>query len=293
MGVRMTREDLSGCVTNEELARLFEHAFGTWQSSSPDHEGRRETPRVLTGEAKPIFVVSYAYKGREVELNRRAPIVDISADGLGVTLAESLPVGAVVCFAFEGRGGDRNYGVALVAWSVKHQDGCRIGLTFAESARCLEVDPPADEVEAHPASAQGRRGGFNGLRQAAAVAYRVLTQRRSACEKLETTVYDKKASFVVEAKLFRYSAALFVEGRKIAHRSGMLRDRLRSVFSDVATPTIIHLEGGGFSAWAALRPHAVTDCSLGLSLQLKQQVYSRVASSVPLRLEPLSLDSRA
>jgi len=59
----MTREDLSGCVTNEELARLFEHAFGTWQSSSPDPEGRRETPRVLTGEAKPIFVVSYAYKG--------------------------------------------------------------------------------------------------------------------------------------------------------------------------------------------------------------------------------------
>lgn len=289
----MTRQDLSDCMTSDELARLFERAFGTWQSSSPGSEERRETPRIPTGEAKRIFVVFYAYKGREVELNGRAPIVDISADGLGITLMEPLPVGAIVCFAVDGQAGDRNHGVAVVVRSVKHEDGYRIGLTFAESARSLDVDPSVDEVDACPASTAGHLGGFKGLRQAAAVAYHVLTQCRPAREKLETTVYDKKASFIVEAKLFRYNAALFVEGRKIACRSGALRDRLRSVFSHMAAPTIIHLESGGFSAWATLRPHTVTGCSLGIGLQLKQQVYSRVASSVPVPLEPPPLDSRA
>jgi hypothetical protein len=349
---RIPRQDLNGCVTNEDLAQLFDHAFGTWQAGVDRSDGRRETPRIASGQTKPIFVASYAHAGREVDLNQRATIADVSADGLGIVQAEPLPVGAVVCFAFDDQDGDRHYGVAMVVRVAKHEGAYRIGLTFTENARSLDIDGSSDEVDGSPVAAErwtltldrlkeavttftrvfkksemrdggsegqgarGRRGlidrwreaagaagltfergelssggksgstppdalpgwaqGFSRLRAAAAVAHRVLTQRQAAHRQLDISVYDRKARFVVEAKLFRYVAALHVEGREVVRRVGRLRDRLYSLFYETATPTLLHLESGGFSAWAALRPHAVADCGLDLSLPLKQQIYSRV-----------------
>lgn len=269
--------DVTGCITNDELAELFEQAFGRWRSCPHDARGRRETPRVLTREGKSIFAASCAYDGRDVTLNRRAEIVDISADGLGIVLPEPLPVGAIVCFAFDNDSGERNYGVALVVRSARVDDGHRIGLVFTENARSLEVDSSTDEAEACPDRAEERHGDFHRLRKAAAAARRVITQRGSAQRTLRTNVYDKRASFIVEAKLFRFTAALWVEGKRIVRRSGMLRDRLGNLFCDAAIPTLIHLKGGGFSAWATMQANAVTDCRLGPSLSLKQQFRSRVA----------------
>ena len=93
--------DLRGCVTEEGLGRLFDNAFEAWRPGETGGRGRRETPRVRAHETAPLFLVSYAFAGRETELNRPAPIADISADGLGITLGKPIPVGAVLCFAFE------------------------------------------------------------------------------------------------------------------------------------------------------------------------------------------------
>jgi hypothetical protein len=48
----------------------------------------------------------------------------------------------------------------------------------------------------------------------------------------------------------------------------------------MALPTMVHLEGGGFSAWATLQANAVTYCNLDLSLPLKLQACSQVMSGV-------------
>ena len=280
VGVVMKRHDLSGCVTNEELAQLFDSAFATWRSDSTDPEGRRQTPRIAAGGVKPIFVVSYACAGREVELNRRATIADISADGLGVVLDEPVPVGSMVLFAFDGRGGKRSYGVASAVRATRHDDGARIGLTFLEDAESLEVDPSGDEVEGESLPAQGWQRGFLRLREAAAVACRVLARRQRARKMVGKVVDGKAAWLVVEAKLFRYTATLSVGGWEIVRQSGVLRDRFRSLFCDMALQTMVHLEGGGFSAWATLQANAVTYCNLDLSLPLKLQACSQVMSGV-------------
>lgn len=53
IGVRMIRQDLRGCVTNEQSARLFEHAFGIRQPGAPDAErqGIEKVPK-LHGDNK-------------------------------------------------------------------------------------------------------------------------------------------------------------------------------------------------------------------------------------------------
>jgi hypothetical protein len=267
--------DLAGCLTNEDLARLFERAFGTWQEGQAEQKCRRQTPRIKADVAKPIFLVSYAYDGREVELNRRAYVVDISADGLGIALPDPLPVGAVACFAFDGLTGMRNYGAALVVRSASHEDGFRIGLSFAESAQSLELGEPAMEAAVCRATLKGCEQGFERLRERACAAYRTVTQRHHARKILETSVYDRKASFIVEAKLFRYTAALVVEGREVVRRTGALRARLQNLFCEAAKPTLIHLQGGGFAAWATVQANEVTDCSLDISLPLKQRIHAK------------------
>ena len=272
MNIRLRRQDLSGCVTNEELAQLLNDAFSSWQADPGDAQGRRDTPRIPAGDVKPIFLVSYAYGGRDFVLNHRVTILDISADGLGIVLAQPLPIGAVVCFAFDGRTAERYYGVALVVRVGKCQDGYEVGLTFIENAHSLDIEPSADEAQATVLLPHGRLPGSRRLREASAVVCRALARRNSSRRTVEKSVYGKKASFVVEVKLFRYTAALFVDGRSIVRRSGVLRDRLRNLVTVDAVPTMVHLEGSGFSAWATLRPRAVTDCSLDLRLQLKQQI---------------------
>lgn len=288
VGVRMTQQDISGCATKEELASLFDNAFATWHSGGPEPTGHRETPRIPGGEVKPLFVVSYTYNGREVWLNRRAKIADISADGLGVALEEPLPVGASLRFAFDSQNGERSSGVATVVRLTRTEGGYRIGLTFTENAKSLDVDPFPDRVETHSVSTAGWRRLFDQFREAVTARYRVLTQRRFACWRAERCVDGQQALFFVEAKLFRYVAALFVDGKKIVSQSGVLRHRLRNFLYDMAIPTMISLEGGGFSAWATLRPNTVTHCTLDLSLQAKHQMCSRVLQGTPALSEPSS-----
>ena len=272
MNIRLKRQDLSGCVTNEELAQLLNDAFSSWQAGTGDVRGRRDTPRIPARDVKPIFLVSYAYGGRDFALNHRVTIVDLSADGLGIVLAQPLPIGAVVCFAFDGRTAERYYGVAIVVRVARCQDGYDVGLTFIDNARSLDVEPPADETQKTVSSPRARLPGLRRLKEASAVACRALARRKLSRRTVEKSVYGRKASFVVEAKLFRYTAALFVDGRSIICRSGVLRDRLRNLVTVESGPTMVHLQGGGFSGWATLRPWAVTDCSLDLSMQLKQHI---------------------
>ncbi|UCC30102.1 MAG: PilZ domain-containing protein [Phycisphaerales bacterium] len=180
MGVRTGQQDLSGCATKEELASLFDNAFATWQSGGPKPDDNRETPRIPGGEAKPLFVVSYTDNGQEVRLNRRAEIVDISADGLGVAVAEPLPVGAILQFAFDSQNGERNFGVATVVRLTKTEGGYRIGLTFAKDAKSLDVESSPDGAETHFEPTRRWHRPFDQLKKAVIAGYHVFTQRRLA-----------------------------------------------------------------------------------------------------------------
>lgn len=282
------RQDLSGCITMEGLSRLFDDAFDTWQSESARPDGCRRTPRIPVRGAKPLFVVSYTYDGREVDLNRPATLVDISADGLGIALDQALPVGAAVRFAFGNQAGQQNHGIAFVAHVTGRANDYCVGLTFGEDARSIDVASPALEIKRHYQATREWPGRLEHFRRMASFARRVVTQRHFARKELNKNIDGKKILFVVEAKLFRYSATLFVEGRKVVSQSGALNDRLRGLFCDATLPTVIHLQGCGFSGWATLRANTVMACSLDLSLQRKQQICSQALQTVSELAELLS-----
>lgn len=183
MGIRTGQQDLSGCATKEELATLIDNAFAVWQSGGPKPDDNRDTPRIPGGEAKPLFVVSYTYNGQEVRLNRRTDIVDISADGLGVGMAEPLPVGATLRFAFDGQDGERNFGMATVVRLTKAEGGYRIGLTFAKDAKSLDVEPSPDGAETHFKPTSRWRRQFNQLKETITAGCRMFTQRLLAGQK--------------------------------------------------------------------------------------------------------------
>ena len=160
-------------------------------------------------------------------------------------------------------------------------DDYKIGLTFAEKASALDVEPSTEDTEPVPATPGTleqtlQRLGLDRLRQAASAALGVLTQPRSARRELSKSVYDAEAVFVVEARRFRYAASLSIDGERVAGQTGVLRNRLRNLLCPVAVPTLVHLEGGGFSAWAALRANTVTDCNLDLSVALKKKIFAAV-----------------
>ncbi len=351
----LKRLDLTGCASNVELAELLDKAFSQWQPDQPDGRGRRGTPRVDTGDVGPLFLVSYAFDGRDVPVNRRAPFLDISADGLGVQLGFPLPSGAALCFAFQDETGERNYGFALVAHSQRCDQGYRIGLTFAEKAGSLDVEHDADDADTtreagrrwrhacdrlfcavstgfarlrgaapvdegevdsgevrRPGALRGRfafgwraareafrhppeapdesfaepqKGFFNGVRrvvEGCGVAYATAVQSHAACRELGAELYNRRASVVVDAKLFRYQASLYVDGQKVVCRAGRLRDRFDNLFSPTGRPTMVHLEGGGFAAWAAVRPNAVTDAGIDVCMPIKQRMIEQLRGSQPV-----------
>jgi len=256
------------CVTREELAGLFEEAFARWHSGPGDPDGRRQTPRIPLLGSRLIRVVSYVHGGREVALNRSAAILDISADGLGIELDEAVPLGAVICFAFDGAGSERSLGVASVVHLAEHGDGFALGLSFGEAAGSLDVDLAGREATAPPALRCRRHRGFERLRAAADRAYHVLTRRGGKRRELRRKINDQAVRFVVEAKLFRFTACLFVDGRKIVSQSGALNDRFHNLISDAALPTMVSLHGDGFSAWATLQANSVMDCSLEPAMEI-------------------------
>ena len=81
-------------ITKEELADLFDDAFGRWQAEQPTQDDLRQTPRIAVEKCRPLLVDSYTHEGRRTELRQQARILDISADGMGVALTEAPPVGA-------------------------------------------------------------------------------------------------------------------------------------------------------------------------------------------------------
>lgn len=272
----MESKDERDCVTIEELALLFDDAFAHWSADEPDDDGRRQTPRVAVRDAKPIIAVSYTHEGKTIELDGAARIVDVSADGLGVLWPEQLPVGARVLFQLGGRDGDGGQGVATVARSTRQRDGFHIGLAFVDDAASLEDQTPGDAGDAVLVPARGWRGRYDFTRNAVLAVHRVVTRREGARRSVRRSMDGREALFVVEAKLFRFTAFLYIDGKKVASRTGMLNNRACNLFSDSVPPTMINLEGGDFSAWAVLRANAVPYCELDLSLRCKHRLCMKV-----------------
>ena len=280
MRVQATQQDSSNCITTQELARLFDDAFVTWQSQSDSGEGARRTPRIAVRGAKPLFLVSYAHDGHEVDLNTPAALVDISADGLGVAVDRQLPVGAAVRCAFDDHRGAQDSGEAFVARVTRTGNSYHVGLTFGEDARSIDASSPAFEIRRHYQAPRGWPRRLQRVREIALFAYRFVAQRDPVRKELSKTANGQTARLVVDTKPFWYRAVLYVDDRKVARQSGALNDRLRSLLSGPARPTIIKLEGGGFLGWAAVRANAVTACGLDLSLQRKQQLCSQALQGV-------------
>ncbi len=266
------RQNQPDCVTQEELARLFDEAFAEWSASDQGDDNRRHTPRITLQDVKPIIVVCYTHEDRTVELNGAARILDISADGMGVLWAQPLPVAARVRFALGSGDGQENQDVATVQRSTNREDGYHIGLTFVGDAASLEAETPDDTVGTASVPAEGWRGRCDLVKNALLAAYRVVTRREAARQEVRRSVGGSEGLFVVEAKLFRFIASLYIDGRKIADQTGRLNNRIGNLFSDSAPPTMINLEGGDFSAWAMLRANAVTYCNLDLSLPCKHRL---------------------
>lgn len=257
----MREPNLSDCISQEDLAALLEDAFARWGGGQRDDDPRRQTPRIPVQGVKPLYVVSYS--AYDIPLNCQAVVTDVSADGFGIIMEEPLPVGATLQVAFESKTGEGNYGVAVVACSVKQANGYRIGLRFAEHAGALDAGIDAPAQRWHRTCDQ--------LKRAAAVAYRTISKRQDSLRRMQRTVDDQRAALVVEARLFRYTAALSVNGRRVVSRSGVLRERMRNLCSNSGHPTTITLTSGGFSAWAVLRPNAVMQCGLEPSAAVRSR----------------------
>lgn len=334
MNAKKRHEHLKDCLSNNELARLLDDAFAKWQPSAREKGSRRTAPRIPVREEKPLFVVSFAFDGREVYLNRPAPVVDLSVDGLGIELNEAVPVGAILCFAFAGDEGKRGYGVALAVRCVERSGSYRIGLTFAETAQSLEIDVLDNDGVTERTAQRGWRDSLDGIAtmlerahrhcvnrlsfrfrslssapdskitavalgagkwlsiaaDALVTGLRLCSCRRRIIRKVEKTIYDRHATFTIEARLFRYHATLNIDGKTIQSFSGMMRDRLGGLISEDATPTLVHVFGGGFCAWANLRSGEVTDCGLDMSTTVRQEMLARANRQLPAKKAPRPIE---
>lgn len=255
MYAKLNHFNLTDCATREDLVQLFEEAFDQWKKNSLDHVDRRGSPRLSADHIKPLFVVSYSYNGKEVELHRRVPIVDISADGLGVESLEPIPVGSSLCFAFENEQGERNFGVAAVVRLLRDKNNYLIGLTFSENAQSINIDQPKSLREPWGALLEKGCHAWSCIR-------RNLTRRRYAHRSLQKNLDGKLIRFDIRARLFRYVATLYIDGQKVRTETGPLNDRLRNIYANDALPTIIHLEADGFVVWATLRTYKVSYISI-------------------------------
>lgn len=301
---RWQQPQLSGCVSGDELATLFDQAFAQWRPGSGDEQGRRETPRVAPPAPKRLYLVSCAHAGRQIPLERPAAIVDISADGLGVVLNQPLPAGAIVCFAYGDGVAGRGYGFAFVAQSTRYLNAHRVGLAFAEKAAAIDIHDEdeggpvgpgnaARDAQRHeaknqrpaaPDESQRADGGdwravcrrLDRLRRAVVRTALALITRRAARRRLALKLYGKEAELVVTVTLLCYTAALWVDGLRVSVASGALRGRFEGLLGRGPGPTMLHLEGAGFTAWAALKPNAVFDAGLDIQPGLKRQIVPRV-----------------
>ena len=257
------KNELAGCMTESDLARLFESAFVSWREADSAPPGPRKTPRVDECEGRELFVVSFTPQGEAEEvLNTRARVVDVSADGMGVELDQAVPTGATLRFAFESETGDRGYGEAVVARVVKQRDHYRVGLAFAEEAHALDVEHSGSIASA---ALQKWRDFLRqlgpmtiGLRRA----LRTLTHLGYTRRTLEKVSATHTAIFTVESRLLRFRASLVVDGVKVSQCAGTHHQPIHNLFSESAEPTVITLEGSGFSARAIAKTQCIVEANL-------------------------------
>lgn len=267
----MDQSELKKCLSGAELGELIDGAFASWQAGIPDPRFRRRTPRLKVSARKPLSIVAYRFEGRDFGVTRQAKLVDVSADGLGILFDRDVPVGAQMCFSFLDDAGECGYGWARVVSRNPHAEGFRIGLEFEEDAHSLDLDETDPDRAVDPAEAKPYWVWAARFRRALRFGWQVVA-RRDNCRKELTRVADgATVRLVVHVKLTRFNATLFVNERKVVCQSGVLLDRLRSLWTDAAMPTMIHLEGEGFSAWATLRANEVTRCRLDLSASRLQE----------------------
>ena len=264
---KLDQFNLNDCAAKEDLVQLFEIAFQQWKKNPFDPVDRRGSPRIPADHIKPLFIVSYSCNGKEVEIYKKVPIVDISADGIGMEMEEPVPVGAALCFAFESYAGDRNFGIATVVRLHKknESDGENarylVGLTFSENAGKLNVEPTTRIFE--PCTAWLWKG-FSSWEYV----YRLFTRRRHSRRVVNKTFNGKKVRFDIEVKMFRYVVTLSVDGRVVHKQIGSLNDRFRNLYSDDAMTTIISLEAGEYTAWATLRAYKISYMSVQCNTNL-------------------------
>ena len=275
----MTHKDLDGCVTKEELERLFDSAFAEWKPGRSDPHGHRQTPRIPAEGARPLFVSSYTENGREFPLNERARIVDVSADGLGLLIDSSLPVGASICLEFSCDSGETSEGVAEIVRVAKSERGFSIGVAFVEAARSLDISDTCTESGEFSRTDPAWQRVLDRVLDTVGFACSVIRRHSRASRTITRAIRGRIGVFVVEAKLFRYQATLFVDGRKTTSQSGVLRDRLRNLMGYKGLPTMIHLESAGFSAWATLRANEVSSCSLDPDYGVTREICSHALSA--------------
>jgi len=134
------RGNLRHCVSIRDLEALFDEAFAHWQPNTREPNGHRKAPRIPSKLRKKMFVVSYAHQGREFVVNQTAKIIDVSAEGMGLLLPDSIPAGSLVCFSFHNDDHRTFYGTAFCVRSHEDRCGYRIGLTFPDAAGELDEE---------------------------------------------------------------------------------------------------------------------------------------------------------
>jgi len=278
----MTSDGLNDCLTDKELKGLLDSAFAAWQRDSRDPFRRRRTPRITAEHARSLFVSSYRHDGDETELNRAAKLVDVSADGLGLVLDVCPPLQATIRFAFRGEDGECGFGTGRIVRTVGHANGYLVGVEFAEEAASIDINP--DDDTASSVRWPFYRRAYYMLRHALRVTHGVLSRCSRARRAADQTVDGIAARLEVTARLFRYTATLFVAGNKVAHRTGPLSDRVGNLLLDNPIPTIINLDGGGFIAWATLRSNEVTSATIVPDASLTERICARLSRTGPTHL---------
>lgn len=249
-------------MTVDTMARVLDEAFEAWAAGAYQMDGLRSTPRVAVDGLPPLPVTGYAYAGGLVELHEEARVVDVSAGGIRIAMSQAMPVGAIAYFALSGDRGEVHYGTAAVARCDATSDGFDLGLRFAEDAESIDISKEKPTRRVRSGDLPRWLYIVRKARECLNHVIGILSNQVPSSVLLTESHQGNRASFLVTAKLFRYEAALQVNGRKVACKRGPLYDRTYNFVSSRARPTILNLSGDGFSAWATLRPNGVTAFSL-------------------------------
>ncbi len=268
----ITSDDVKGCTSSLELSELIESAFATW--SNPDAKstaGKRKTPRIKVKTAKTLFVVSYTHDHEEKHLNAQAELADISADGLGIVMPKAIPVGATVRFALAGENGEPVFGYGSVARTTRRTRKHWIGLTFMDCADSLNIAESAKESDRPASDSNAPVKFFGQLGQRVAIAARRVLGGFTTVRTITRCDQEKRATFLVEARLLRYRATLDVDGKQVAFASWPLDGGPRKLSLAEPQPTVVQLEGDGFRATATVQPSAILSCDLEIGSETSGQ----------------------